>query len=271
MRQRHSRLRLAATLAVTGIVALPNLIRDLTFDHRLLRSDTRSQAGDWIERNVPAGSRILWAGYGSISGHLTMPWLHAPVQYDEAHAALRASRGLDTAVDQAIMEWKRRHAVRTYWTARLAFGDRTAFHSGFDAYPMLDYNYDISWLKWLDSRLRKAGIVRRESPRWDLMRRHVTHALEAEHDRPWTDSVTDEIATWKAADIVVLTGMPVREDLMRLLGESFDEVRVFDPGIPWSEYGKRVMYDAGDAWYLPNYGIGRVERPGPQIRIFKRR
>jgi len=36
------------------------------------------------------------------------------------------------------------------------------------------------------------------------------------------------------------------------------------------EYRGKVMYDLGDAWYLPNQGIGRVTRPGPEIRIFRK-
>lgn len=200
-----------------------------------------------------------------------MPWLHTPPDYDRQHADLRASRGLATDVDQSLIEWKRAHSVPTYWIAALSFAPRSGLRSGLDEYPMADYDYDLAWLKWLDRQLHAMGVVRRESPRWDLMRRHVTHAIEVDPDRPWTEPGDSDVARWQESDFVVLTGMPVDQRLMTLLGESYDEVETFDPGIPWSEYTKRVMYDLGDAWYLPNYGIAQVERPGPQIRIFRRR
>jgi hypothetical protein len=62
--------------------------------------------------------------------------------------------------------------------------------------------------------------------------------------------------------------------VIRSLVERYDEVARFDPlraGASWSEYGGRIMYDMGDTWYLPNQGIHRVSRPGPEVRIFRRR
>jgi hypothetical protein len=65
--------------------------------------------------------------------------------------------------------------------------------------------------------------------------------------------------------------VPCDSAAIKQIRSGFDEVQVFEPGVSWSEYGGRVMYDTGDAWYLPNFGLHRVARPGPEIRIFKRR
>jgi hypothetical protein len=265
------RVRLAGVVGCTVLAAAPNLARDVALDYRLSQVDTRALAGQWITEHVPQGSRILWSGYGSINGHITMPWLLTDTEHDREHAAIRQARGLATNVDDAIIEFKRVHGVPRYRITRLSFDTVPRWESGFDAYPMLDNEYDVTWLKWLDERMRRAGIVTRESPRWDLMRRHVTDAIVANPEHPWPDPEAPELREWLNAEFVVLTGMPVSEDLITLLEQSYDEVQQFDPGVPWGEYLKGVMYDAGDAWYVPNIGISRVDRPGPQIRIFRRR
>ena len=70
---------------------------------------------------------------------------------------------------------------------------------------------------------------------------------------------------------IVLTGLPCDQSLTALLRTHYDEVQVFNPAQDWAEYGGRMMYDMGDAWYLPNLGIERVRMPGPEIRIFRKR
>ncbi|MBI3468307.1 MAG: DUF2029 domain-containing protein, partial [Planctomycetes bacterium] len=56
--------RVGLTLACTLLAALPNLYRGIWLDHHLLQPDTRELARQWIEQNVPSGSRILWASHG---------------------------------------------------------------------------------------------------------------------------------------------------------------------------------------------------------------
>jgi 4-amino-4-deoxy-L-arabinose transferase-like glycosyltransferase len=41
-----------------GVVLLPPLTHDVTFDSLITKTDTRSLAFDWLEANVPAGARI---------------------------------------------------------------------------------------------------------------------------------------------------------------------------------------------------------------------
>jgi hypothetical protein len=93
------------------------------------------------------------------------------------------------------------------------------------------------------------------------MRRQVTGVWQ---------TTADSIAC-SGEEYVVLTGLPCDPRLMAALSSAYDEVQTFDPGTPWSEFARSVMYDLGDAWYLPNYGVACVERPGPQIRIFRKR
>ena len=254
------RMRLAVTLGAACLVATPDLVRSVFFDHRLLRPDTRELARQWIEQNVPSGERILWCGYGNIVPHLTMPWLHVPLVHDEEHRALRSSRDLETLVDEAVIRWKYRHDVPTYPMVGVTFWSDGKVQSGFDAYPMLEHHYPIALLEQMDRWSRNRGWLLRESPRWDLMRRHVTETIDA---RPAPLVNREE-------PIVILTGMPCDPVIVRLLSETYEEVIHIDPGVPWSEYRGKVMYDLGDAWYLPNQGIGRVTRPGPEIRIFRK-
>ncbi len=262
-RPRAGALRCLLVAGTTVLVALPNLARCMRLDRLLRRSDTRAEAGRWIAQNLPDNARILWAGYGKIAPHITMPWLQAPAAYDRAHAELRASRALDTAVDEAIARWKERNAAKTFWTVGVAItpNDGSIEASGLAAYPMLDQRYDIPWLERIDRWARQAGWLHRESPRWDLMRRHVTAVLVTS---PESLASSDE-------RYVVLTGMPCDPALVRRLRERYDERVMFDPGAPWGDPSSRVMYDAGDAWYVPNQGLECVTRPGPQVRIFERR
>jgi hypothetical protein len=255
--------RLALTLAATAAAATPNLIRDVWLLHRLLQTDTRALAGRWIKENLEHDSRLLWAGYGSIAPHLTMPWLEVSPTHDRQHAAARAARGLATTVDDAIIEWKHQHATKTFWIVGLSFGADQDAESSLKSYPFLDHGFDIAPLKTIDRLSRGRGLLTRESPRWDLMRRHIAETLE---------STPESLrGRGRGATIVVLTGMPCDPTIVERLAVEFDEVKRFAPGVPWSEFGRSVMYDSGDAWWLPNIGIGRVERPGPDIRIFKRR
>lgn len=44
--------------AGVAMVTLPALVHDIAFDSLMLRTDTRSQAFDWLASNVPAGARV---------------------------------------------------------------------------------------------------------------------------------------------------------------------------------------------------------------------
>ncbi len=256
--------RVFVTLTLTAVVAAPNLFRDLWLDHHLLQPDTRALAGQWVEENVPPDSRILWSGYGKYVPHLTMPWLHASIRYDrQQHAEARATRGLPRFVDDAIVEWKQKRAAKTFWVVGLAFGDDRAAESSLTTYPFLDHNYDQPVLERIDRFSREHGLLTAESPRWDLMRRHIAESVEST-----PESVASSV---RGGEIIVVTGMPCDPAVVERLSAEFEEVQRFDPGVPWPEFGRSVMYDSGDAWWLPNIGIHCVERPGPEVRIFRRR
>ena len=93
------------------------------------------------------------------------------------------------------------------------------------------------------------------------MRRHVVRVWQA----------SPESILESGEEYVIITGMPCDPAVIGMLRQAYNEVRVFDPGVPWSEFGRSVMYDSGDAWYVPNWGIERVDRPGPEVRIFQKR
>jgi Dolichyl-phosphate-mannose-protein mannosyltransferase len=255
------RLRLSITIAAVAAGVLPNLGRSISLDSRLLRADTRSLACDWIEQHVPAGSRVLWLGYGQIAPHITMPWLQATLEIDSLHSDLRRSRGLSTSVEGAVERMKREQHVPMYEVVGVSIGSEKPERSGLEAYPMLDHTYTIAPLQAIDRISRKMNLVRPESTRWDLMRRHVA--------RVWETTVESIVSSGE--DYVVVTGLPCDANLINSLDDTYREVQRFDPGTPWPELSRSVMYDSGDAWYLPNYGITQVDRPGPQVRIFQRR
>jgi hypothetical protein len=134
--------------------------------------------------------------------------------------------------------------------------------SSFAAYPFLDHAFDLPQpLRFVDRWGRAQNWLKPESPRWDLMRRHVTRSL----------AITPETVLDGDVEYVVVTGMPCDAEIIAEMERGYDAVQIFDPGVDWSEFGGRIMYDSGDAWYLPNWGIHRVERPGPQIIIFRKR
>lgn len=54
---RFRRSGLAFALGV-ALVGLPALVHDVAFDSLLLRTDTRTEAFDWLASNVPAGARV---------------------------------------------------------------------------------------------------------------------------------------------------------------------------------------------------------------------
>ncbi len=259
--RRSAQIRLISTLTLALVLSLPNLIRDVWLDLLLLKPDTRALAADWLERNVPPGSRILWSGYGSIAPHLTMPWLYSLDSHDREHIALRTDRGLPVDVDEAIIRWKATNNVATYSLVGFAIGTDKPEQSGLDAYPMLDHRYEIPVIQRLDEWSRRRGLLHRESPRWEWMRRHVIGLVELS-----PESLAD-----RTEEFVVITGMPCDPAAIGMLRQSYDEVRVFDPGVSWSEFGGSVMYDLGDAWYAPNWGIERVHRAGPEVRVFQKR
>lgn len=253
--------RNSATAALIAIAALPNLWRSIWLDYRLKQPDTRALAADWIVEHVPPESRVLWSGYGKFPPEVTMPWLHAPREHDREHATLRESRGLETSVDDAIFDWKQARDVPTYSLVGLTWGELPVEKTAFDAYPFLEHHFEIGWLERVDAWSRGHGFLRRESPRMDLMRRHVTGVLVTNPD----------LLPQRDESIVVLTGMPCDPAVVARLREWCDEIQRFEPEVDWTEYAGRVMYDMGDRWYLPNWGLERVVRPGPEIRIYRRR
>jgi hypothetical protein len=253
--------RAVAIAASAVIVAAPNGFRSVLLDHRLMQQDTRAAAGRWIERHVGPHESVFWSGYEAIAPHLTMPWLEAPLWHDRAHAALRASRGLPTAVEEAVTRRKQPDRIATHRLYGLVLGADAPVRSGFEVYAMLDPRSPRPWLERWDAWCRRTGLLRRESPRWEWMRRRVLALY----------SSTTESLVSAPCDIVVLTGMPVDPQLVRRMDREFVEVQRYEPGVDWSELGGRVMYDTGDAWYLPNWGLHRVARPGPQVVIYARR
>ena len=50
--------RVVATTVAAAIVVVPAVAHDLAFDHLIQQTDTRTQAFDWLERNVPSGARV---------------------------------------------------------------------------------------------------------------------------------------------------------------------------------------------------------------------
>ncbi len=64
---------------LVGAVMVPFLINDIQLNRLLRRTDTRVLAARWIERNIPAGSKIAVAGIGMPWGKpqfsgMPMPW-----------------------------------------------------------------------------------------------------------------------------------------------------------------------------------------------------
>ena len=159
------------------------------------------------------------------------------------------------------MSIKRDRQVPMYEVVGVSIGLDSSERSGLEAYPMWDHSYSIALLQAIDGTSRKMNWVRPESTRWDLMRRHVASV--------WETSAESLVSSGE--DYVVVTGLPCDGNLVASLVDTYEQVQAFDPGTPWSELTSSVMYDMGDAWYLPNYGIGKVDRPGPEIRIFQRK
>jgi hypothetical protein len=208
---------------------------------------------------VQPGARILWCGYGNIVAHLTMPWLHPVERYDRERIAYRRNLRLPTAVDERIVELKRQQRVPAYWIVAVNMGPNEPECSALIAYPFLLHHYDLWPLTAIDAFVRGIGLLRPESPRWQLMRRHICSVMQ-----------TDPAALSRSGErCIVLTGMPCDPDAIELLQQAgYRQAAFVDPGVPWPEYLEEVMYDAGDAWYVPNFGIHLVSRPGPQVRIF---
>jgi len=257
----RSRWRVAGTLFLLAILCAGNVKRSVQLARCLNREDTRAIAKRWIEQNVPEGERILWCGYGQIVAHLTMPWLHVKEECDRARMKYRRKLGLPTHVDELVVALKRRRSLPTYHVVGVNIGPERPEQSALVAYPFLRHDYPIMLLKWLDQLSRTLGLLRPESPRWELMRRHVCSVWQTSY----------EALSSSGERYIVLTGMPCDPAAVRILERNYRQVLVIDPGVPWEQYLSEVMYDTGDAWYVPNIGIARVTRPGPQIRIFVKR
>lgn len=255
------RRRVIFCLLASAGAATPNLLRDLWLDHRLLQPDTRALASQWIETNVPAESRILWSGFGTTPPHLTMPRLFTPDSHDLRLLEMRSNRGLSNEVDRAIGRWKDEHAVPRFSLIALSTGINQPELSTLDAFPMVDRDYDIAWLRALDRWSRQAGWLKRETTRVELVQRHVTATISLE-----LSALSDREEAY-----LVITGMPADPAVLAAITQDFEEVKTFSPGPIASAMYKQGDYDQGDAWFLPNLGIHRVQRGGIEIHILRRR
>ncbi|GEM_PF-7092174 len=251
--------RFGVAVAASIAASLPNMVRDVQLGRILSCPDTRALAGRWIELNVPSGSRIVWTGYEVIPAEVTMPWLEAPLEHAEQIVRLREARGLPTAVEQAVVALKRRRQRSGYRLVSVRFSPDSRETTTLEAFPPNTPLYDLELLRWWEGQTQRWLV--RESPRWELTRRQVTNVL----------LISTEHLVNGDEEYIVTTGMPCDRRLLGLLSKRYDEVARFDAGVDWSEQTRQVMYDLGDRWYVPNWGIARVDRPGPEIRIWRKR
>jgi hypothetical protein len=253
--------RLVISVAAVVAAASPNLLRDVVLDHRLSQRDSRALAGDWIVQNVPPGSRILWTGFGQTPPHLTMPRLQMCAEHDERLVALRAARGLPTRVDHAIMEWKKLRSAPCYDLQSLSIGSSNGEQRSFEAFPFVDHQYDLGCLEAIDRWSRSLGWLIGETPRVDLVHRFLAGVVSKD---------LQDLANGNEP-ILVVTGMPADPQLLQSLAPWFEQVQEFSPGHSASALYRQGAYDQGDAWFLPNLSLHRVDRPGVDIHVFRRR
>jgi hypothetical protein len=250
------------TLGLAVACALPNLHRSIMLDLRLMREDTRGEARRWIEANVPSGSRIYWIGFGIYGPHVTMPWLHTTSQNERAVAMERLRHGLNNRVLEQCHAWKEDRAAPCYEpVAATPTGDRPEV-AGYEQFPFASRHSRVPWAMAADDWGRRVGLVSDETPYHEPMARMVARYVGV-----GAEAVNRLSETW-----VVVTRLPPHTDVLGKLGPRYELVHRIEPG--WHgapDDPGNMVYDWGDAWWLPNIGIEHVDRPGVEINIFRLR
>lgn len=76
----RTRAAAVATAVLTLLLVTPSLLSDVRFDHLLSQTDTRTLAKEWVEANVPVGSKIAldWQTHGPplAAGDRAVPGAH---------------------------------------------------------------------------------------------------------------------------------------------------------------------------------------------------
>ena len=92
----------AALCGALGLLVLPSLLRDIELDRLLLQPDSRVIAREWIEHNIPPGSRIAVTDMGNQCGKPRLPPYYqlvpiGPVEALRAHQVQLGAVGLPAA------------------------------------------------------------------------------------------------------------------------------------------------------------------------------
>jgi len=69
--------------AIALLIAIQPALASIRWDQRLTRLDTRTQAVQWIEQNVPGGNRILLEGFPEETAQLSIPLRNSPDNIQE--------------------------------------------------------------------------------------------------------------------------------------------------------------------------------------------
>ena len=205
-----ARMRAAWRTAVVLLVAAPSLYASVRLGILLQRTDTRLLAAEWIERHVPAGSRIamVGSGFGYPRLHPGREWLR--LQHEDLRRAGFPAKSL------ALQLKSRSYPPSPSYHLLSVLPD--------NPHSLRTRLVDVSPAQLLDSGVR-----------WVVTQ---THPLPVSQVEP---------------------------EFARQLRRQGKAAAHFIP----VQGSSRAAFEMTDAFFLPYAGFGGVDRPGPELTIYK--
>jgi hypothetical protein len=251
-------------VAMTVTLASGNLVRSMELGQLLRAKDTRLLAKEWLQRRAAEQGRplpVLWAGFGAISPHLTMPWVRPSAEDAEAFLAQWQQEGAPEPLVAALrIRWCKGSEPRIRLVAWRSTTPPCRETPPAQAYPGSPRAAPLpGCLERWSTRIQQLGWLCPFHPRLFVVRSVVVSVLDC----------PVELVSKRPEPVVVLTSMPYERTpppIEPLLRQGYRCVASFGPGPRATE----AVYDHGDAWWVPSSRISAVERPGPMIWIFER-